>query len=178
MENRRVSDGSDGHNVSFHVALDEKFQRVSAVEALKIKARFPKAIFYCPKCYKIDPNNKTRVNPSNHKPPRFNRYKSESHLRSCQYKNAVQYLKEISQKIQVRIDGKEIQLSLMPYEGRGIVNEVLGVRLKNCTRADNRKFMELVREILTDYEMENFQRKYKSYKVGFEDGKSQSLYFD
>lgn len=90
---------------------------------------------------------------------------------SPQYKNAGQYLSTISQKIQVNINGKEIELSLMPYEGRGVYRKTLGPKIKHYCRPDNRKFMELVKEILTDYEMEYFHKKYNSYKVHCAGGK-------
>lgn len=172
MEQARLSDGKALYDDSFPVALDENLRKISALDAKKLKRRVPNARFFCPKCYRLDPNNKTEVYPSEHETPRFNRIKGEAHLDSCQYKNAGQYLSTISQKIQVNINGKEIELSLMPYEGRGIYKKPLGPKIKHYCRPDNRKFMELVREILTDYEMEYFHKKYNSYKVHCEGGKA------
>jgi predicted nuclease with TOPRIM domain len=172
LQQARLSDGKAIYDDSFPIALDENFEKIKAVEAKKLKERFPKATFYCPKCYKLDPNNKTEVYPSNHETPRFNRCHGEAHLDSCQYKNAGQYLSTVSQKLQVNINGKDIELSLMPYEGRGIFKKPLGSKIRHYTRPGNKKFMELVSEILTDYEMEYFHKKYNSYKVGCEGGKA------
>ncbi|MRG29642.1 hypothetical protein [Laceyella tengchongensis] len=172
MQQGRLSDGKAIYDDSFPIALDENFEKIKAVEAKKLKERFPKAAFYCPKCYKLDPNNKTEVYPSNHEPPRFNRCQGEAHLDSCQYKNAGKYLSTVSQKLRVNINGKDIELSLIPYEGRGIFKKPLGSKIKHYVRPDNKKFMELVSEILTDYEMEYFHKKYNSYKVGCSGGKA------
>lgn len=171
MEQARLTDGKAIYDDSFPVALDERLQKINALDAKKLKQRVPNARFYCPKCYKLDPSNKTEVYPSAHETPRFNRIHGEAHLDSCQYKNAGQYLSYISQKIQVNINGKEIELSLMPYEGRGINNKPLGTKIKYYCRPDNRKFMQLVRESLTDYEMQYFHKKYNSYKVHCYGGK-------
>lgn len=171
MDQARLSDGKATYDDSFPIALNEELQKIQAVDAVKISNQ---STFYCPKCYKLDPNNKTEVYPSNHETPRFNRCNGESHLEACQFKNAAQYLNTVSQKIQVNINGKEIQLSLMPYDGRGMNNKILGSKIKHYARPDNRKFMELVSEILTDYEMEYFHKKYNTYKIYCE-GKSKSF---
>lgn len=176
MKQARISNTKSTIDDSFQTALDEKLQKISVIDALKRKARNPKAIFYCPKCYQLDPNNKTIVIPVKYRTPYFKKLDGQSHLHTCQYKNAAKYLETISQQIGITIDDKQIQLSLMPYEGRNIVELPLNQRKRNLyLREDHVKFMKLVRKILTNYEIKHFKKRYNKYKIQCGTGKPKSL---
>lgn len=174
MDFTKTSNGSASSDDSFPIALDKNLQKISAIDAKKLQKYVADAVFYCPKCYQMNPQKKTKVYPSQHDPPRFNRVKRESHLSTCQYQR--NYLRNISRKIGIPLQGKELKLSLLPYERKKQRNLPLREKLNLYVREDHRKWMELIRYLLMDnYEMDFFRKKYSKYRVDLSDGKSKSL---
>lgn len=149
------------HDDSFPVALDKNFQRISAVEALLWKRRDVDVEFYCPKCYQIDPNQKTAVRPSSSKHPQFQRKRRASHLESCQYRHAEKYMEYLTKRFQIPLKEKELHVALPPYEVGSIMEESLQTRHSLFEPT----FMQLMEKLLLDYDLDLFFKRYGQVKI-------------
>ena len=160
LEKSRSTDRKVDHDDSFPVALDENLQRISAMEAILWKRRNPNVLFYCPKCVQIDPDHRTIVHPSSHQTPRFNRRKNEDHLSVCQYRNATKYLGYLAEQFQIEFHQKTLNPVLPPFQAGAFVDQALQTRRSLYETEEQKKFIQLIEQLLQDYEIELFYQRY------------------
>lgn len=172
-------------DLSMNWAIDKITEKSISARYVFNNQNLKKRDYICIGCFKLIKNrnetynmvpkvehvngNQIRLNPF------FRRGKGQYHLEDCPYRNPDSYVKSLTFKNGIALDGKRLLIKILPgalNKGKsGSISR--GVRDNYCsyfTGSSSRKFFYFLQDLIQDLELDSFKKMAPPYYVETEDG--------